>query len=130
VVEFDALQTLGTILTCSKAENADLFRAIPGSFGSIAVITAARVLCIRAEPFVHVEVMRYSAVAQLTQAMEISQRGIMAAASTAWGAPLFIEGFSFSASDLVAVLGRFSAEERAREHGALKLLKCIVWGGL
>ena len=39
VIEFDALLANGTRVTCSRTRNAELFRAVPGSFGSLATVS-------------------------------------------------------------------------------------------
>jgi hypothetical protein len=52
VIGFEALLADGTVIWCSPTQNEELFRTIPGSFGTLGIITRAKMLCVRAEPFV------------------------------------------------------------------------------
>ena len=59
IVGFEAVLGDGQVLWCSESENAELFRALPGSFGSLAVCTRVRMLCLRAAPFVQCRVRHW-----------------------------------------------------------------------
>ena len=126
VVEFEALLMNGTMVMCSKKQNEDLFLSVPGSFGSIAIITSAKMLCVKAAPFVKVTVSRYGNISDTVDALAETHAHIMAAPSTAPGsdATLFLEGFGYGRNDFVKLTGRF-----APEVSGLKLLRCNVWGG-
>ena len=144
VVGFDVLLTNGTRLTCSKYENTELFRALPGSFGSIAVLVGAQVLCIKADPYVTVKVAHYHSVSDVVSAMalehdkllmapmdistdlDVSSSSPSSSSLSSIEPPLFIEGFGFTQNKFISVTARFS---KSLGDDTKLLLRCNVYGG-
>lgn len=54
ILGFEAVLSDGRVLWCTREENSDLFYALPGSFGSLAICTRVKILCVKAEPYVQV----------------------------------------------------------------------------
>lgn len=52
IIGFEALLCDGSVIWCSETSNSDLFHALPGSFGTLAICTKIRMLCSKAEPYV------------------------------------------------------------------------------
>ena len=55
IAGFEAVLGDGQVLWCSPDSNEDLFYGLPGTFGTIAIITRVKVYCINAEPFVSIK---------------------------------------------------------------------------
>jgi FAD/FMN-containing dehydrogenase len=52
MLECEVLLGDGTVITCSEQENKDLFVALPGSHGTLAIVTKATLRIMNAGPYV------------------------------------------------------------------------------
>ena len=50
---FDAVLGNGDVVRCDERQNAELFRTLPGSYGTLGVVTRAAIQLVPAKPFVH-----------------------------------------------------------------------------
>ena len=104
VEEMEILCGDGTIRVCRPDnENADLFHAIPNSYGSLGYILRLRVKLLPASPFVKLTHQRFSDRTQFLSAME-------AACGQNPHAPDFVEGVAFTPDDFVLTTARLTHE--------------------
>jgi FAD/FMN-containing dehydrogenase len=104
VEEMEILCGDGAIRICRPDnEHADLFHAIPNSYGSLGYILRLRVKLLPASPFVKLIHRRFSDRKSFLSAME-------AACAQSPHAPDFIEGVAFSPDDFVLTKARLSHE--------------------
>jgi len=102
VEEMEILCGDGTIRICRPDnENADLFRAIPNSYGSLGYILRLRVKLLPASPFVKITHQRFSDRRQFLSAME-------AICTQTQSAPDFVEGVAFSSDNFVLTTARLT----------------------
>lgn len=100
VLEMDVLCGDGVVRTCApEGEHADLFHAIPNSYGTLGYVLRARVRLDRAKPKVAIEHQRFVDRAEFLAAME---------RVCARGEADFVEGVVFAPDDHVLTTGRFS----------------------
>mmetsp|Transcript_24791 Transcript_24791/g.41304 ORF Transcript_24791/g.41304 Transcript_24791/m.41304 type:complete len:647 (+) Transcript_24791:78-2018(+) len=143
VLEFEAVLSDGRVLTCSPTANSDLFYALPGSFGSLAVCTSAKVLCIPAKPFVKITPESHSThdlctshMQQLLEGQEEVQGDDGAALDQVnlAGEPIpkydFLEGIGYAPEYFLSIAGTFSdGHETHRDTGEpIPLRQCSGWG--
>ncbi|MBN1546581.1 MAG: FAD-binding oxidoreductase [Syntrophaceae bacterium] len=94
----------GTIRICrSDTENADLFHAIPNSYGSLGYILRLRIKLLQASPFVRIMHQHFSQRMPFLSAME-------AACTPSSDAPDFVEGVAFKPDDFVLTTARLTNE--------------------
>lgn len=129
ITGFEALLGDGTVLWCSPTSNAELYYSLPGSFGSLAICTRIRVLCIKAKPFVRVTCRPFASQSEILAHMSSVQDAAKDSSA------LFshnrrcdmIEGIGFGKKSFVAVEGTFSSgsddEDENLEHS-----RCNLWG--
>ena len=104
VEEMEILCGDGTIRICRPDnENADLFHAIPNSYGSLGYILRLRVKLLPASPFVKLTHQRFFDRIQFLSAME-------AACAQSPHAPDFVEGVAFTPDDFVLTTARLTHE--------------------
>lgn len=99
LLEADVLLPGGEVLTCTATnEHADLFHALPNSYGTLGYVLRARIELHPALPFVQMEIRRYQNSGAFLQAMR-----------EATGQPEvdFIEGLFFGDGRHFLMLGRF-----------------------
>ena len=102
VEEMEILCGDGTIRICRPDnENADLFHAIPNSYGSLGYILRLRVKLLPASPFVKIIHQRFPDRMQFLSAME-------AACAQSPHAPDFVEGVAFTPDDFVLTTARLT----------------------
>jgi len=102
VEEMEILCGDGTIRICRPDnENADLFHAIPNSYGSLGYILRLRVKLLPASPFVKLIHQRFSDLTQFLSAME-------AACGQSPHAPDFVEGVAFTPNDYTLTTARLT----------------------
>jgi len=102
VEEMEILCGDGTIRICRPDnENADLFHAIPNSYGSLGYILRLRMKLLPAGPFVRLAYRRFSNSAPFLSAME-------AACSVNPLMPDFVEGVAFAPDDFVLTTARLT----------------------
>ena len=105
VEEMEILCGDGTIRICRPDnENADLFHAIPNSYGTLGYILRLRVKLLTASPFVRLTHRRFLDRTQFLSEMEA------ACAQKGPQAPDFIEGVAFAPGDFVLTTARLIHE--------------------
>jgi FAD/FMN-containing dehydrogenase len=101
LVEADVLLPGGRIVTCTPDnEYADLFRALPNSYGTLGYILRARIRLHRAAPYVHLHVQRFDEIGRYLDAM---------LEATEAAENDFVEGLVFDERRCFLMLGRFAA---------------------
>jgi len=98
--EADVLLPSGKIVTArADNEHADLFAALPNSYGTLGYILRAKIALHRAGPYVHLHVQPFSDVAAYLEAMRVATE----AADLA-----FVEGLYFADGRYFLMTGRFA----------------------
>ncbi|ETB21469.1 FAD-linked oxidase, partial [Mycobacterium avium 09-5983] len=102
VLEMDILTGAGELLTASRTQHADLFRAFPNSYGTLGYSTRLRIELEPVAPFVTLRHIRFHALADLIAAAErIIDTGGHA------GTPVdYLDGVVFSADESYLCVGR------------------------
>jgi FAD/FMN-containing dehydrogenase len=101
LVEADVLLPGGRIVTCTEDnEYADLFRALPNSYGTLGYILRARIRVHPAAPFVHLHVRRFDDIERYLDAM---------LEATEAADNDFVEGLVFDERRCYLMVGRFAA---------------------
>ena len=104
VEEMEILCGDGVIRTCRPDnENADLFHAIPNSYGTLGYILRLRVKLLPASPFVRLAHRRFTNRTTFLSAME-------AACSQSPQTPDFVEGVAFAPDDFVLTTAWLTSE--------------------
>lgn len=98
LIEAEVLLGDGRIVKCSAAENADLFRALPNSYGTLGYILRAKMRLMPAAPYVHLHTERFSVVESFLEAMR---------AATERPEVDFVEGLFYSPTRLLLTVSRF-----------------------
>ncbi len=102
LIEADVLLPGGEIVTCSATnEHADLFHALPNSYGTLGYILRARIRLVEALPYVHLRMERFDDAGTYLDAMR---------AATNDSENDFVEGLFFGDRRFFLMLGRFSGE--------------------
>jgi FAD/FMN-containing dehydrogenase len=105
VEEMEILCGDGTIRVCRPDnEHADLFHAIPNSYGTLGYILRLRVRLLPASPFVRLTHRRFSDRTQFLSVMKA------ACAQKSPQAPDFVEGVAFTPDDFVLTTARLTHE--------------------
>lgn len=87
----------GRVVTASETSHPDLFTHLPGSYGTLGIVTAAEVRCVPAQPYVR---SRYYGVG--------SAQEMQHALACASGRCDYVDGYMFSPSQGVVVVGDFA----------------------
>jgi len=103
LVEADVLLPSGKIVT-ARADNeyADLFNALPNSYGTLGYILRAKIKLHPATPYVHLHVQKFHDAAQYLEAMRVATQSRDLA---------FVEGLFFEDRRYFLMTGRFVANE-------------------
>ncbi len=97
LLEADVLLPGGQVVTCSDDnEHADLFRALPNSYGTLGYILRAKIALLRAKPYVRLRIERYGSPREYLDAMQ---------AATARPDFDFVEGLFFEDGRFFLMLG-------------------------
>lgn len=120
LLEADVLLTDGSIVTC-RADNeyADLFFALPNSYGTLGYILRAKISLVPAQPYVRIDNLRYTSISDFLSAMELA---------TKLQGNDFIDGLFYSDNELYLTTGQMCAEaphtiDIYRDHIYYKLLR-------
>ena len=102
VLEMDILTGAGELLTASRTQHSDLFRAFPNSYGTLGYSTRIRIELEPVAPFVALRHIRYHSLSEMVAAMErivdTGGRG---------GTPVdYLDGVVFSADESYLCVGR------------------------
>jgi len=120
LLEADVLLPGGEIVTCTAGNDcADLFNALPNSYGTLGYILRAKIRLMPAAPFVHVEIRRFDAAGPYLAAMR---------EATEAGDVDFVEGLFFEDRRFFLMLGRFrdsvpQADDILRRHVFYRLVQ-------
>jgi FAD/FMN-containing dehydrogenase len=102
LIEADVLLPGGTVVTCSADnEHADLFAALPNSYGTLGYILRAKIMLQAAQPYVRIQLKCYSNTREYLAALR--------AASEADDAD-FVEGLFFEDGRFFTILGWFETD--------------------
>jgi FAD/FMN-containing dehydrogenase len=101
VLEMDILTGTGEVLTASRDQHADLFRAFPNSYGTLGYSVRLKIELEEVKPFVALRHLRFTALTDLVETMErIVETGGFD------GAPVdYLDGVVFSADECYLTLG-------------------------
>ncbi|HLF10194.1 MAG TPA: FAD-binding oxidoreductase [Gammaproteobacteria bacterium] len=120
LIEADVLLPGGEIVTC-RADNeyADLFNALPNSYGTLGYILRAKIALHPAAPFVHLHVERFGNAASYLEALRVA---------TLSPDLDFVEGLFFQDQRYFLMTGRFADEaphcdDILREHIFYRLVE-------
>ena len=97
VLEMDVLTGAGQVVTCSRAENADLFYGFPNSYGTLGYALRLRIELEPVHPYVRLEHVRCASVAEAVEVMRRHSAD-------------FCDGTWFSASEVYITLGTWADE--------------------
>jgi len=101
LVEADVLLPGGAVVTCrADNEHADLFHALPNSYGTLGYILRAKIKLRRAAPYVHLRVDRFDDAGSYLDAMQ---------AATTDADNDFVEGLFFEDRRFFLMRGRLSS---------------------
>jgi len=124
VIGFEALLPNGTRLWASRQENSDLFHGMIGSFGTIAIVTRATFLCLKAKRYVEVSVTTHVSVDDCVN--DLAHRHDNMMGDRIMSDAMYLEGFGFSETLFATVQGRLISDEDIT--ATTSLLKCNVIG--
>eukprot|EP00656_Telonema_subtile_P050479 TRINITY_DN6545_c0_g1_i5.p1 TRINITY_DN6545_c0_g1~~TRINITY_DN6545_c0_g1_i5.p1 ORF type:complete len:340 (+),score=70.74 TRINITY_DN6545_c0_g1_i5:156-1175(+) len=114
-VEFELVTCDGEVVTCSAEHNPELFRAVPWSYGTLGILTAATLRVVKSKPFVRVSYTVFNqdenneAFSKALSEATIKGSGLDA------GVNEFVEGIVYSSSQAVLLTGDFVDEAAAGE---------------
>ena len=102
VLEMDILTGAGELLTISRSQHPELFRAFPNSYGTLGYSTRLRIELEPVAPFVALRHVRFRSLAEMVAAMErIIETGGQG------GTPVdYLDGVVFSADESYLCVGR------------------------
>jgi FAD/FMN-containing dehydrogenase len=101
VLEMDILTGAGEVITASRDQHSDLFRAFPNSYGTLGYSVRLKIELEEVKPFVALRHLRFHSVPELVATMDriIETRGLD-------GAPVdYLDGVVFSADESYLTLG-------------------------
>ena len=101
VLEMDIITGAGEVVTASRDEHADLFRAFPNSYGTLGYSVRLKIELEPVKPFVSLRHLRFTSLTELVETMErIIETGGFD------GAPIdYVDGVVFSADESYLCLG-------------------------
>ena len=118
IAGFEAVLGDGRVLWCSPKSNEDLFYGIPGTFGTIAIITRVKVYCIKAEPYVSIKCIVHSTADRCINYMGYVQDKYLGDPLDEGDHPYkcdFLEGLGFGPRRVVSVAAKFCSKEKKRQ---------------
>lgn len=123
----------GEVKWCSRESNSDLFYALPGSFGSLAICTRVRILCLHAKPFVHIVSRLHRNTSSCVQYLTDIQDHTLQQSTTGSILPVvdFMEGIAYDASKVASILASSVSDEERRQDPMmrnLRIRRCNGWG--
>ena len=112
LLEADVLLPDGRIVNCTPDnEHADLFRALPNSYGTLGYILRARIALQKAQPFVHMRIEQFTDAGTYLDAMR---------AAVEQATDDFIEGLFFEDGRFLLLRSRFEAQATAAPADILR----------
>lgn len=105
---YEVLLGNGDIITASAEENPEIFRGLPGSYGSLGVITLAKVELVPSKPFVRLAYDKVASFAECSAIMKEKMAG-----------PIdFVDAIMWSKNSGVVMTGYFSEDIPALPHAS------------
>lgn len=98
-VSYELVLSDGSVVTCSKTENSDLYYAVPWSYGTLGFLTCVEVQLIPAKPFIHLEYHPFYTLKETAEAFEKESRN---------KSNEFVECLMFSKNEGVVMVGKMS----------------------
>jgi len=107
LIEAEVLLPDGRIVLCTpENEHADLFRALPNSYGTLGYVLRAKMRLMPAKPYVHLETRKFAALEPFLDAMRDATKQTDVD---------FVEGLIYSEKRLLLTKSRFIAEAQGVE---------------
>lgn len=127
VLAFDLLLADGRLLRCSRNENSELFYGVPGTYGTVGIITALEIVCIPATPTVTLSIEHFAdcndCINTLKNIVEASIDGRLKGKDCQ-----FAEGLAYSKTSAVTITGHFTPINRISSVSPTKHISCNKWG--
>jgi len=95
VIDMDVVTGDGRVVTCSRAENADLFYGFPNSYGTLGYSLRLRIELERTHPYVHLRHVRCTSVGEAAEVMRSHEAD-------------FVDGTWFSPTEVYVTLGTWA----------------------
>ena len=105
VLEMDIITGAGEIVTASREEHPDLFRAFPNSYGTLGYCVRLRIELEQVKPFVALRHLRFHSLSDLMTAMD----GIVESGNHDGTRVDYLDGVVFSADESYLILGTQTA---------------------
>ena len=118
IAGFEAVLGDGRVLWCSPDSNVDLFYGLPGTFGTVAIITRVKLYCIKAQPFVSIKCAVHNTVDKCINYMGYVQDKYLENPLDDGYHPYkcdFLEGLGFGPRRVVSVAASFCSDEMKRQ---------------
>ena len=104
VESIDVIIADGSVLTCDRHQNSDLFHSFPWSHGTVGFLAQARLRIVPSTPYIRLE---YIPCKNRKQACKMIQEASLDSSKS--GAD-FVEGLAYSPTDFVVMLGYYAAD--------------------
>lgn len=102
---YDLLLAEGTRVRATQNDHSDLFYGISGCYGTLAFLTAAEIHLIPSKPWVHLDAVRFSSVAEAVHFIGVQHR--------VKNGPEYIEGIVYAKNDVVVIVGNQASSPTA-----------------
>ena len=103
VVEAEVVTADGSVVTCSKSENRELFDALPWSYGTLGFLASVKIRVMRCKPFVRVEYIPCRTLAEGTEVFSRCSKGGTGASKGGEAVPDFVEALAYSRERMVVM---------------------------
>jgi len=113
VVSAEVVLSSGEVVTCSKNQNAELFDALPWSYGTLGFLASVTIRIVPCKPFVRVEYMTFKEQKASVEAFAKFSE------SDGKDAPDFVEALSYNEKEMVLMPAYFASAEEARKSGKI-----------
>ena len=97
LISMDIVLGDGSLVTANKDNNSDLFYAVPGSYGTLGIITSATLQLCDASPYIHSQYHYFTDIDRYVEAFGASLKHTD-----------FVEGFVLSKESYVLITGNFA----------------------
>eukprot|EP01041_Mallomonas_annulata_P004870 gene4870-9702_t len=141
VIGFEAILGDGRVVWCSKYSNKDLFYGIPGSFGTLGIVTRAKMLCIRAQPYLELDCKHHYNAKDCIESMGRIQDSFLTNNyspsknnnnnNTNINSIEMLEGIGYSNHSFVSMCGRFISKDevdKVYHNRKYRIGRCNKWG--
>jgi hypothetical protein len=133
VQEFQVVLGNGDVIWCSQHDHSDLFHALPGSYGSLGILTRVKIGCIRCYPHVLVTATCHSSVEDCVDRLTTIQDLNLEKTTPLHSQPstVFAEGIVYNDKKAASIIGKFLSQSdyTAIDIDRIPIYRCNVWGG-